>query len=98
MVLLQKIFEGKASPIRGFLCGDLKHVCDEFDLPFDVALFYPLNLPLPYHIHYFVSLYCSPCRVERIKPKPWLDKPLYKTMVLFNNVIEILDPPQFAIF
>ena len=55
MVLLQKIFEGKESQAIGFLYGDLKQICDEFNLTFEVAFFYPLNLSFPNHIHYRVS-------------------------------------------
>lgn len=56
------------------------------------------DLSLAHHAHDFVSLQCSTCRLEGKETHPWLDQPLDEAMILFDDVVEILDLPQFRAF
>ncbi len=41
-----------------------KQIGDECDLTYDVGFIYPSHLPLPHHVHDFISLQGSPCALE----------------------------------
>jgi hypothetical protein len=68
-----------------------KQAGDEGDLPAGVCFAHPSDLSLAHHVQDFVSLQCSLCRLEGKETHPWLDQPLDEAMVLFDDVVEILD-------
>jgi hypothetical protein len=60
------------------------------------------NLPLPDHCHRLKTHQRSSRCPEAAETKPWAGQPFYAPMVLFHDVIQILDlaqpreAPQFA--
>jgi hypothetical protein len=75
-----------------------KQAGNEGDQPADVSFAHPSDLPLAYRVQDLVSLQCSLCCLEGKEAHPWLDQPLDEAMVLFDDVVEILDLPQFHAF
>ena len=55
-----------------------------------------MYLTFPQHVHRFISLQGSPCRLERKETHPELDEPFDEAMILFDEVVEILALPQFT--
>jgi hypothetical protein len=66
---------------------------DECHLTPDVSFLHALDLPLPHHIHPFVSPECSPGRFKREEAKSWLDEPFDEAMVLLDQVVEVFALP-----
>ena len=48
-----------------------------------------LNLTLIYHMHVFYSCYCFYCRFESLESQHLADLPFYKSVVLFNYIIQV---------
>jgi len=71
---------------------------DECDLPFHITFCHALQLSFAYHVHHLESLSCSPCCLKREKAHPWLRQAFDKPMILFDQIVEIFDLPQFAVF
>ncbi len=46
-------------------------------------------------MHRLVSLQGSPCRFKREEAQSWFDQPFDEAMILFDEVVEIFDLPQF---
>ena len=57
--------------------------------PVTSPLFTPhaVHLSLANHVHHFIALQRSPCRLEGKEAHPWLDQPFDKAMVLLDQVI-----------
>lgn len=72
-----------------------KEAGDDGNLPGNVSFPHPSHLSLPNHVHHLVSLQRSPCRFKGKEAHPRLDQAFDKTMVLFHQVIEVFDLPQF---
>jgi hypothetical protein len=64
---------------------------DEYHLTPDISFLDTVYLPLPHHIHRFVSLERSPCRFKREEAQPWFDQPFDEPMILLYNIVEVLD-------
>ena len=52
--------------------------------------------PDAFHIHCFVPPQRWSSHVEGAPPHPWIDQSFYKSMVLLNNIIEVLDWSEFG--
>jgi hypothetical protein len=99
--VLQKVseeHEGHEAFFLFSLCDPAKQVDDEGNLTDDVPLFYTMHLPFPNHIHDLISLQSSPRRLERKETQPGFDASLDEAMILFDDVVEIFDLPQFTAF
>lgn len=77
------------------LGGHSKQAGDERYLPQDVSFSHATHLPFPDHVHHLVSLQSSPRGLQRKEAHPGLDQPLDETMVLLDQVIEVLDLSEF---
>ena len=72
-----------------------KQAGDEGDLPSDVSLVHPSDLSLANHVHHFVPLQRSPCCLKGKEAHPRLGQSFDEAVVLLDQVIEILDLPEF---
>jgi hypothetical protein len=71
--------------------SESEDVFDEVDLVGDVALCQPSNLSFADHVHCFIGLDGS-CRArERAEAEARIDPTFDRTMILFDNVVEIRD-------
>jgi hypothetical protein len=70
--------------------------CDERRLSQAVSFASSLNLPLPDHIHHFISSQCSPSRLERKEAHAWFDQSFEKAMILFHQIVEIFALSKFT--
>ena len=68
----------------------------ELDLPLDVVSRQPSNLPLPYHMYRLAASNRPPRRAESAEPLLGIHTFLDRPVVLFNNVVQILDWPVKA--
>ena len=84
--------------MRSELCSDSKQFFDEFDLIFDISFFNPFNLSLSNHVHDFIASQRPPSRVKGLKAEAGFNPPLYKPMILFNDVVQIFNLPDFTSF
>src|SRR5260370_36922838 len=64
----------------------------------DISFLHALYLPFPHHIYHFVCPRCSLCRFKRVEARSWLAQPFDEAMILFADVVETLDLPQFHAF
>jgi hypothetical protein len=55
---------------------------------------HPLHLPFPEHVHGLVPLQGSPGGVKGEKAHPGFDQPFDPPMILFHQVVQILDLPK----
>jgi hypothetical protein len=62
----------------------------------DVALCQPSNLSFADHVHCFIALDRSLRARERAEAEARLDPPFNRTVILFDNVIEIRDDATTA--
>src|SRR5205807_6815461 len=72
-----------------------KQAGDERNLPHDVSFFHTTHLPFPHHVHDLISLSRVPSGLKGKKAQPGFDASLDEAMVLFDDVVEVLDLPQF---
>jgi hypothetical protein len=84
--------------IGSFLRSKLKQIFDEFDLIFNISFFNPFNLSLSNHVHGLIPPERPPSRVKGLKAEAGFNPPLYKPMILFNDVVQILDLSYFTSF
>src|SRR3954451_21103779 len=82
------------APAGGRSGSDVEQLGDEGGLGPHVASANPPYLPLPHHRHHLVACQCSSCRPEAAEAKPRSDQTFHAPMVLFPNVIEMLDLAQ----
>jgi hypothetical protein len=73
-----------------------KQAGDECDLTHDVPSFHPLHLSLPDHIPDLISLQGSPRALHRKEAQSRFDASFDEAVILFDDVVEILDLPQFT--
>ena len=64
-------------------------VFDEHDLASDVVLCYPPHLALTEHVHRFNPLKRSPRRVEGSESLARSKAPLYGSMILLDDVVQV---------
>ena len=75
-----------------------RQTSDEGDLISDVSFAHPSDLSLANHVHDFVSLQRSPCRLKGKEAHPRLDEPFDEAMILLDQVLQVFDLPQFDRF
>jgi hypothetical protein len=75
-----------------------KQFGDQCDLPSHIAFVHPLQLSFPQHVHHLKSLQCSPCGQIREEAHARFCQAFDEPMILFNEIIEILDLSQFTAF
>ena len=71
--------------------SDLERVCNESCLGLHVSTANVLNLPYPDHRHHLIASRRVPCRSQAAEPEPESDQAFDPTMVLLDDVVEILD-------
>ena len=71
---------------------------DQHNLLSHVTFAHPSQLPLSYHVHDIKTLSGSPCGLEGEETHARPGQALDTTMVLFDQVVEICDLPQFDCF
>ena len=77
--------------IGSFLRGKLKQIFDEFDLIFNISFFNPFNLSLSNHVYLLIPPERPPSRVKGLKAEAGFNPPLNKPMILFNDIVQVLD-------
>ncbi|SRR6266699_1334982 len=75
-----------------------KQYCDEHSLTDAVFFLYLSYLSFPHHVLDLISLQCVPRTLIGKEAKPRLDKSFDESMILFDDVVQVLDVPQFAPF
>ena len=55
-----------------------------------------LYLPLPQLMHSLVALERSPRRVKRPEPHTWVCSAFDKSMILLDQIVQVLDRPQLT--
>ena len=73
------------------LGGHSKQASDERNLTHDVPFFDATHLPFPDHVHDLISLQSSPRALERKEAQPRFDASFDEAMILFDNVVQVLD-------
>src|SRR6266700_6687575 len=86
---------GMKLPFLLSLCRHSKQAGNEGDLPGDVSFAHPSDLSLTNQVHDLVSLERSPCRLKGKEAHPGLDQPFDEAMVLLDQVIQVVDLPEF---
>jgi hypothetical protein len=69
---------------------------DERNLLHDVSFFHTTHLSFPHHVHHFIS--AIPVRQtvsKEKKPSPGLTRRQDEAVILLNNVVQVLNLPQF---
>ena len=87
--------DGERLDIEG-LCSHLEQPVDELHLSPNIRAAHPPHLPLPNHVHGLVSLDCSPRRVKLAKPLLGLHPSFDRSMVLLQDIVQVLDRPMSA--
>ncbi len=75
-----------------------KQASDERNLTHDVPFFDATHLPFPDHVHDLISLQSSPRALERKEAQPRFDASFDEAVILFDDVVQVLDLPQFTRF
>ena len=71
-------------------CGEFEDVFEEPDLPLNIRAAQPPNLSFPHHVHRFVSLDDSACRVKFTKTLLRIHSSLNRSVILFQDVVQVL--------
>ena len=69
----------------------MEQLGDEASLRPHVASANTPDLPFPHHRHHFVARWCSSRRLEAAEAEPRSDQAFHAPVVLFHDVIEVLD-------
>ncbi len=77
------------------LGGHSKQASDERNLSQDVSFFHTMHLSPPKNVHPLVSLQRVPSGLKGKKAPPGFDASFDEAMILFDEVVEVLDLPQF---
>src|SRR5712691_7035101 len=72
------------------LSGQFKDLIDELNLTPNIFPAYPPNLPFPDHVHGFVALNRSPCRLEFSKALLGVDAAFDRSVILLQDIVQIL--------
>ncbi len=75
-----------------------KQAGNECHLREEVSLVDSSHLLFPDHVHDFIALEGSPCRVKRKEAESWFEQLFDEPMILFNDVVEVFDLPKFTPF
>src|SRR5258708_5825105 len=78
------------------LDGHSEQFCDKRRLSQAVSFAHSLHLSFSHHMYYFISLQCSPGRLERKEAHAWFDQSFDESMVLFDQVVEIFALSEFT--
>jgi hypothetical protein len=78
-----------------FLDDYSKQLGNSCDLASHIPFFHALHLPFSDDVHHLKSLQCSPSRLEGEKAHSRFRQPFDEPMILFDEVIQIFDLPQF---
>jgi hypothetical protein len=81
---------------RPFSGGTVEQRLNEGSLGDNVVPTDPFHLPFSHHRQSFISNQGAPCGPEPLEAEAGPDQPLYSPVILFHDVIEILDLPQFG--
>ena len=77
-------------------CRHLEQPVDELNLAPHIRAAHPPRLPLPNHVHGLVALDCPPRRVKLAKPLFGLYPSFDRSMVLLQDIVQVLDRPMAA--
>ena len=102
MDVLQRLKRGQGWARRASAAvssgSQAEHLIDEPVLHSNVTVPHPPNLTLPNLVHGFVTLNRPPCAAELTKMLLGTDPSLDSTVILLENVVEILNRPMTAAF
>jgi hypothetical protein len=76
--------------------GHFEELLDDLNLTSNVSPAYPPNLPLPDHVHRLITLNCWSRRLEFSEALLGVHSPFDGSMVLFQNVVQVLYGPVSA--
>ena len=76
--------------------GNVEHRNDEGGLSDDVVPADPFELPFSDHCQRFITNQGAPCGSKSLEAETRPDHPLYSPVILFHDVIEIPNLPQFG--
>lgn len=79
--------DNRSCVIRVVLSNNSKEFFNEFCLRHTIALTDSVNLPFANHTHGFNAPQSNPCRGH------WLGNPLHVSMILLNQIVQILVLP-----
>jgi len=71
---------------------------NQCNLATHISFVHSLQLSFSHHVHDLISLYRSPPCLKGEETHIWFCQTLDETVILFNEVIEILHLPQFTAF
>ena len=86
--------EGRTLPSRGLGQRARPVPGDERHLPRAVPFFDAAHLPFPHHVHDLISLQGSPGALHRKEAQSRIDASFDEAVILFDDIVEILDLPQ----
>ena len=69
---------------------DTKQPVNEPDLPLNIGTGQPSHLPFAKHVHGFITLNCPSCRIECPESLLRIHTFLYESMVLLDDVVQVL--------
>jgi hypothetical protein len=81
---------------RPFSGGDVEQGIDEGGLGDDVVPTNPLHLPFSHHRQSFIANQGAPRGPEPLEAEARPDQPLYSPVILLDDVVKVLDLPQFG--
>ena len=70
--------------------GQFKELIDELNLTPNIFPAYPPSLPLTDHVHGFVALNRSPCRLEFSKALLGVDAAFDRSVILLQDIVQVL--------
>ena len=78
------------------LCSHFEQLVDELNLLPNIRTAHPPRLTLPDHVNCLISLDRSPCRVKFTKALLGLHASFDRSMILLQDVVQVLDRPVTA--
>jgi hypothetical protein len=78
------------------LDGHSEQLCDKRRLPQAVSFTHSLHLSFSHQRYSFISLQCSPGRLERKEAHSWFDQSFDESMVLFDKIVQIFALSEFT--
>jgi hypothetical protein len=73
--------------------GQFEELVDELNLTPNIRSAHPPNLPLPQHVHRLITVNRSPRRLEFSEPLLGVHPAFDRSVVLFENVVQVLYGP-----
>ena len=71
-------------------CGQFEELVDELNLTPTIFPAYPASLPLPDHVHSFVTLNGSPCRLEFSETLLGVHPAFDRAVILLQDIVQVL--------